>query len=382
MSPQPHRGAADTPSMTRTVRHLAVLAVVALGGIAAGTGCARQARPTKRPQQAEAHVTRAMAAIEAGDLDRAEAELHLALEYAPGLATAHNGLGLVAKARGDRAAARFHFGRALQSNPDLAEAHSNLGALDVEDGQLHEATQHFYAALAIDPGYPAARHNLARTLLRAGDFGGARKQFLRLTSADETNADAWAELGLVEIAMNHRADADRAIRTALALDPTNVIALRARGDLARAGGDYEGALADYDAILSAHGSDTDALVARGVTYLVMGRYAPAVADLSRAVTLAPNNPAARFAYGAVLSATGDDEAAVGELEAAIQLRAAFGARFAEAHFMRAQALDRLGRRKPAIDAYKSFLAEGGEDPTLAEEAAIARQRIAELSVGR
>jgi tetratricopeptide (TPR) repeat protein len=358
------------------------LAAVALAAVVAVAGCYRGAKPAT-PEQAETHVARAMVALDRGDLDRAEAELTLALEYDPNLATAFNGLGLVARRRGDAKAAAHYFSRAIALDDDLAEAHSNLGVLALEAGNPAGAEEQFRAALAIDPGYPAARHNLARTLMLRGKTTAARSQLLRLTSADENNADGWAELGLVELAMGHVAAAERAVRTALAIDPDHAIGLRARADIARAGGDYEAALADYGAALDAAGAaDADALTGRGVTYLVMGRYAPAVEDLSRAARLAPNSPAARFGYGAALAATGDDEGAARELGYAIDLRAGWGARYAEAHLLRAQSFDRLGDRDQAVAEYEAFVTEADGDPALAEEIAAARRRVHELRAGR
>src|SRR5262245_755153 len=83
----------------------------------------------KTSPEATDHVAEGVAALERGDLDRAEAELHLALEYQRRLPEALNGLGLVALARGDRAAARGWFEEAVRADDDFAEAHANLGAV-------------------------------------------------------------------------------------------------------------------------------------------------------------------------------------------------------------------------------------------------------------
>ena len=114
----------------------------------------------------------------------------------------------------------------------------------------------------------------------------------------------------------------------------------------------------------------------------MGHYAPAVKDLSRAARLAPSNAAARFAYGAALAATGDDAGAVGELGVALELRAAWGASYPEAHLLRAQSLERLGRAKDAISDYKAFVAAADGDSGLVDEIAQARDSVIDLRRGR
>lgn len=354
-----------------------LVAAVALVA-AAPAACAHA--PARRPSpHASQHLAAGIAALAADDLDRAEAELHLALEYEPRQAEAMNGLGLVAMARGDRAGARRWFRAALRANPEMAEAHANLGAVELDAGGAEAALPHLQAALDLDPGYLPARHNVARALATLGRLDEAREEYMKLTSTARDRADGWAELAAVELALGRRAAAGRAARTALALEPTHHLARRVNADLLRDGGELEAALAAYDDLLGEAPSDADALVGRGVTLLVAGRTADARRDLERAVAVAPRSPQARFALGAALVELGEDERAADELAHAARLAAEAGRAYPEAHYLRAGALQRLGRRKEAIDAYRQFLREADEDATLADAVADARTQLAALS---
>jgi len=373
-----------TASSSLLIAVCAGLAAIAMAGCFGGR--AGSAPPTR---DSEVYVARALEALGRGDIERARADLSLALEFDPQSAPAFNALGLVAVARGDDERAREHFRRSITLDADLAEAHSNLGALEIKAGRPRYAIEPLRAALAIDPGYPTARHNLARALLRLGNAHGARAELLKLTSAAADDADAWAELALADLALGLYDEAAAAVERALALDAQHPVATRAAGDLARARGDFDRALALYAQAIDRNRDDADALVGRGTTLLVLGKVDGAFADLDRAVRLAPRNAAARFAYGAAILQRGPDEAgqsgaaaaaraAIDQFDQAIALRRETGASYAEAHLFRAQAHEQAGDGRAALADYRKFIELAAEDRALAGEVDAARARVDQL----
>jgi Flp pilus assembly protein TadD len=122
------------------------------------------------------HQQRGALLLANDQLDEAEAEFVLALEYNPRNPEAQNGLGLIAFRRGDLVRAAAHFRDALIQNDEFAEAHSNLGAVMLAWGDLQQATGCFRAALAIDPGYVNARYNLVLALRQQGARHQARTE--------------------------------------------------------------------------------------------------------------------------------------------------------------------------------------------------------------
>jgi tetratricopeptide (TPR) repeat protein len=335
-------------------------------------------RPRAEIPQATDHVAAGAAALERGDLDRAEAELHLALAYEPGMPHALNDLGVIALARHDRVAARRWFEEAVRSNDDFAEAHANLGALALDEGDAEAALPHLVAALAIDPGYVPARHNLARALVALGRLDQALGQYLLLTSTARDDASGWAELAAVELTLGHRAAAARAAEEALVRDADARVARRVRGDLARDAGALDAAIADYGHALALAADDVDCLVGRGLAYLAAGRSADARHDLERAVDVAPRSARARFGLGVALVAAGEDAAAVTAFEQAAALVGEAGLAYPQADYLRAAALARLGRGRDALAAYRRFLRAAEGDATLAGAVADARTQIAAL----
>jgi tetratricopeptide (TPR) repeat protein len=336
--------------------------------------CAHPQKPTLSGP-GTSHVAKGNLALEKGELDRAEAEFAMALEYDPQTKEALNGLGLVTMARGDHDSARGLFQAALVQDDDFAEAHANGGALELASSQPDLALPHLQAALAIDPGFVAARHNLARALVALGRFDEAREEYMKLTSTQPSDADAWAELAHAELLVGHRAAAGRAANVALGLAPSQPIALRVHADLLRDGGDLAGALQRYDALLAQRPSDEQALVGRGMTLLLMGRLPEARADMRRAVDIAPGSPLPHFGLAVALLQDDDDAGALVQLEAALSRARHAGRAYPEARYLYACAMSRLGRRPEALREYRAFIDEAKASPDLASQVEDARAEI-------
>lgn len=354
----------------RVVMALACAALV-LGG------CGGAPARHKSPQASE-HVAYGVEALERDDLDRAEAEFQLALEYERAMPQALNGLGLVAMRRGAREEARQRFREALRADPDFVEAHANLGALAFELGDPAAALPHLHAALDIDPGYVPARHTLARALHALGRAVEARDEYLRLTSVARESADAWAELAAVELALGRRDDAERAARHATELRPEHRLGRRVMANALRDRGEIRLALSIYEALLSDAPSDAEVLIDQGVALLLAGDRDGALAAVDKAVKAQPELAPAHFALGVVAVERGDDARAVEALGRAIELRARAGLPYPQAHLVRAGALARLGRKEEAAAAYDAFLREAAGNPALAAEVEKARRERARL----
>lgn len=157
-----------------------------------------------------------------GDLDSAEANLQLALEYNDRYSEPYNNLGLVALTRGRVRDARLFFRRAVALNPDFAEAWSNLGLALVrpaggdDHGDPRAAVEAFREGLSVNPELFAARINLVRTLMAIRDFRGALDQARRATQVRPTDATAHAlraesalSLSLMDEASEHAERAER-----------------------------------------------------------------------------------------------------------------------------------------------------------------------------
>jgi tetratricopeptide (TPR) repeat protein len=152
------------------------------------------AQPAPLPAKAIALNREGAVAMAAGDLERAEARIALALEYNPRFTEGWVNLGLVEMNRGNFERARRDFVKARDLNPDLPAPHHALGLLDEREGRGSDAERHYRAALKVDPGFAPARINLSRLLFARNALDEAREQFLRATEVAPEFVEGWSGL--------------------------------------------------------------------------------------------------------------------------------------------------------------------------------------------
>jgi tetratricopeptide (TPR) repeat protein len=132
-----------------------------------------------RPAQRDDDTRRALALLEAGDLDGAESAALGALRADPGSALAHLALGRVALARGAPERARESLERALAAAPDLDAARAQLAAIAVRAGRHGDAIGHYRAAFERNERSPELAHALGAALIENGDFDEAASVLAR-----------------------------------------------------------------------------------------------------------------------------------------------------------------------------------------------------------
>jgi tetratricopeptide (TPR) repeat protein len=184
------------------MRLAASLCIVAL---ACATGCAA----TPLAPKAIALNDRGARALQSDDLEHAEADIGLALEYNPHFTEAWVNLGLVEMRLGNFIKARAAFHKAIELNPDLPAPFHGRGLLEERMGEIQKAELSYREALKVDPGFGPARVNLGRILFARRDYDGAREQFLRLTEVAPNVVEGWSGLieSLLRLHRDHEADA-------------------------------------------------------------------------------------------------------------------------------------------------------------------------------
>ena len=119
---------------------------------------------------AEAHVSRSIAALLAGDLRQAERECRTALHMEPRSATAHNHLGRALHNLGHGEHALQAFQAATQLLPDYTQAWYNLGHALRAQGRMPEAVSAFLGVTPTDGMMDLKKRLDARDRVRTNSY--------------------------------------------------------------------------------------------------------------------------------------------------------------------------------------------------------------------
>ncbi len=157
-----------------------------------------------------------------------EALLRHRLEKYPDDFAAHFQLGAVRLARLDPAEALAMLQTAVGIRPDHAEARNMLGSALVALGRNTEAIEQFRAAIQLRADYTNARYNLARALFRAARYDEAVEKFEQVSKEFPQDAEVRDEWGEVYLRQQKLAEALEQFDRALAIDPSNRVALKDR----------------------------------------------------------------------------------------------------------------------------------------------------------
>ena len=116
--------------------------------------------------------------------------------------------------------AELKFRQALRLAPGLAAAHCDLSMVLVEQGDIELATMHAHFAVeATRKKEPRALAQLGYCQLCAGNLASAEKPLRTATSLDPSNPYAWNNLGIIAVTQGNKAKALRYFEKALQLKP-------------------------------------------------------------------------------------------------------------------------------------------------------------------
>jgi tetratricopeptide (TPR) repeat protein len=214
---------------------------------------------------------------------------------------------------------------ALQSNKTaLSKALSHRGAVHFDRNELTESLADEDAAIAADPA----------------------------------NADAHAIRALA-LAFQHDPKADEAADKAIALDPNQTLAWRAKGVFAVFQKRYEDAEASFSKQVAIDPKDAQALAARASVRIIRAKFQDALADVDSALALAPDLNI-RILRAAALAGLDRKEDALAEADRAVaaapdnedvrKARAEFRRAFGESALAMAD-YDALLKQKPRVEYY-------------------------------
>nr|WP_255692624.1 tetratricopeptide repeat protein [Luteimonas sp. XNQY3] len=191
----------------------------------------------------------AVAAHRDGDAATATAHYERALAHDPGQPDALHFLGVMRHQAGDSEAAIALIARALVRAPRHADIHNNLGNIHKEWGDAVAAEACYRRALTFQPGHFTAVGNLAVALEMQGRLDDAFRAYGLLLTVAPSYAHGYHLLGL--FLRNHARDPEHGrqaaacLRRAWELDPDNLRALAALGNVLYLLGEHDAARQVY-----------------------------------------------------------------------------------------------------------------------------------------
>lgn len=276
------------------------------------------AKPGRSENQAPASVMRklreALAAQQAGQLDKAERLYNEVLRPRPQEFDALHLLGLLKYQRGQFAEALRLIGAALASHGQSADAWSNLGLVFHAQGQNDKALESYDRALELKPDHPDVLNNRGNALNGLGRHAAALESFTR----------------------------------ALKARPDYIAAQFNRGSTLLTLGRLDEALASFEATLTAAPNHAETLCHRGNALMKLKRLDEALASYLAAARAAPDNPVILHNLAHTLRLTGRPREAQASAEFALKLKPDY----AEAHYENAMALLALGRLREGFAAHE------------------------------
>ncbi|MBM4195510.1 MAG: tetratricopeptide repeat protein [Gammaproteobacteria bacterium] len=317
---------------------------------------------TQRPSRATTLSSRAafeatIAAVDAGDLGRAEALCREALAARPRDVNASGLLGaiLVKLNRNEEAEAELR--RVIALAPGFAKPHEDLGYLLTRLGRPAEALALLEVATTLDETQESAWHALGRALAMLGRGREADAAFERCFALSP-------ERRLMALAAEHQkegrfAEAAQLYRRVLRQRPRNVDALRLLAAIALRNGKADKAERLLERAIAIASDFTAALLDLGRLRKEQERYAEALQCFDRALALEPDNPQVHYLRGSTLASAALTREAVAAYERCLELRPAHaGALLGIGHLHKTE-----GRAADAVAAYKSCIdarPDGGE----------------------
>jgi tetratricopeptide (TPR) repeat protein len=223
-----------------------------------------------------------------------------------------------------------------------------------QGGNLGAAERLYQQVLGIEPASFAPRHMLGVIRFQQGQNLQAIELITSALKLNPQVAEAWVNLGHVQVASSRPEEAVASYRRALTLSPDAVAALEAlanvllqlgrrqevldyldrllaqrpgdiallhsRADLLRQMKRFDAALQDYNAVLAVRPRSAEILTDRGAVLSELGRASEALESLDRALAIEPDLPVALSNRGFTLRELGRFDEALQSLDRALAIQ--------------------------------------------------------------
>ena len=301
------------------------------------------------PNDAATHYNLGLAYENQGLWSQAETCYQQALQHRPDYAKALNNLGSVLKAQGKVEAAEARFRAALACDAAGVESLINLGSL--ASVPVAEAEMHLRRACQLAPDNPEAQTQFGIVLQQQKKWDEAAACYQQAVSL-QPDWVRYNNLGLVWLNQKKLAQAEDALRHALALSPDNPTVLNNLGNTLKAQGRFVEAIACLRQAVAQRSEDAECQNNLGLALHEHDHFTEAEACFRQAVELKPDYAEAWRNLGTLLK----DCTRFGEAEAAFRQALALQPELVQAHNNLAITLKDQGRLLESEASFRQALA--------------------------
>lgn len=238
----------------------------------------------------------AMAARDAGEIDRAKELLSAIRRTHPGIFAVDESLGLIYVAQQEYAEALPLLQAAAREQPTSDVAHANLGAALDKIGREDDALREFEEAARLNPHNAATQQGLGELYLSAGKPQPALQAFQAALKMKPDDPDLEMECARTMLAAG-QLDAAKALLSKLSEPAESAQAQELFGELAEKQGDYKQALTHFSRAVDLDPSEPNAWTL-GVELLRHWSFDPAVREFEAAAAKFPTSTRIKLGLGA------------------------------------------------------------------------------------
>ncbi len=213
----------------------------------------------RNPNNAPLQFTLGKAYILTKQYDEAIAPLTKALSINATQKGAHFYLGIAAAQSGKDDEAIKEFQAEIPISPEQDSAYSNIASIYEKQGKLDQALDYYKKAEEVNPKRPELHANLAEIYEKKGNQAAAEAEYKALADMDPANAAVtWYNIGALAKNNDKSAEAVKAFKKAVEIDPKYAQAHRELGYALVQQGDFPGAVAQFKQYLDLSPNATDA----------------------------------------------------------------------------------------------------------------------------
>jgi tetratricopeptide (TPR) repeat protein len=199
------------------------------------------------PDDVELLNSLGFALFQQGKSQEAVVALEKAVTIDPKHWKAHNNMALASIDIGELELAEAHYRESLAIEPQPA-IYSDLGFVLQRQGLTEEASEMFRKSLELDPQSASGHYNVAGSLARDGEYEAAEAHF-RAALKENPDAQAYTGLGYVLGRQGRVDEAITSLREAIEADPEHPAAYDQLGTILAEQGKFEEAASDYRHLL-------------------------------------------------------------------------------------------------------------------------------------